>query len=113
MRRDSLVVELIEEPESSWRRNLAALPAGSEADFFDDPEPDRQPERPPKRPARGENNGAARLTEASVVQIRSEARRGVSQRRLAREFKVSRATIGDVISGKTWQHIPEVLEEDE
>lgn len=108
---DSIAVELIEEPEGSWRKNLLVLP-GSLDDFFHDSESsDRKPERPPKRPARGEDNGAAKLTAAAVVQMRARAACGVSQRRLAREFKVSRATVGDVLSGKTWAHIPDEKEQ--
>ena len=111
---DSLVVELIEEPESQWRKNLSVL-AGSEAEFFhDDPETQPRPDRrllfPKKKPAIGENNGASKLTAASVIQMRAEARRGVSQRRLARKYRVSRATVFDVISGKTWQHVPDTRE---
>ena len=110
---DSLVVELIEEPESQWRR-ISSLP-GSEAEFFhDDPETQPRPDRrllfPKKKPAIGENNGASKLTAASVIQMRAEARRGVSQRRLARKYRVSRATVFDVISGKTWQHVPDTRE---
>ena len=111
--KDSIRVELIEEPDNSPWRRFSCLP-GSEDEFFHDPETASKPDRKPiKHPAMGENNGASKLTEAAVAQIRAEARRGVSQRRLARAYKVSRATVFDVISGKTWTHVPEAIEEDE
>ena len=108
---DTIVVELIEEPDGSPWRKLSGLP-GSEDEFFRDPEtkPDRRPKLP-KLAARGENNGAAKLTEAAVIQMRAEARRGVSQRRLARTYKVSRAAVFDVVSGKTWVHVPDEPDE--
>lgn len=52
--------------------------------------------------ARGEKNGHALLTAENVVAIRGD-RRGDTA--LALEYGVSRATIGDARSGRTWGHI--------
>ncbi len=55
--------------------------------------------------ARGEANGWAKLTSASIPEIRSRAAVGESQRSIARSFCVSRTAIRDVLSGKNWRHI--------
>lgn len=55
----------------------------------------------------GEAHCAAKLTENNVRMIRREmqnAKRGTLSR-LARELEVSKGTIQDVISGKTWKHV--------
>lgn len=54
---------------------------------------------------RGETNGAAKLTEDDVRQIRSEQKRGVLQKELAERFGVSRAAICLIINRKHWPHI--------
>lgn len=65
----------------------------------------------PGRSRAGSANGMAKLTEAAVVQIREQireqAQNGVSQRKLAKIYQVSQATISDVVSGRTWQNIGE------
>ena len=56
----------------------------------------------------GEQHGNAVLTDDDVRSIRRRylgRGRGPTQRDLAREFGVSRATIGLVVSGITWTHI--------
>lgn len=55
---------------------------------------------------RGENHGAAKLTEKMVVRIRKiYAAGGISQRKLAAQYGVSNATMSDVILRKKWKHI--------
>lgn len=57
---------------------------------------------------RGENYGAAKLTETCVRKIRAMyAGGGVSQETLAKEFGVTRANIGCVIRRKSWDHVPD------
>jgi hypothetical protein len=52
--------------------------------------------------AKGERNGHARLTEERVRDIRSSTR---SREQLAHQHGVSKATIRDVQSGRTWSHL--------
>lgn len=55
--------------------------------------------------AQGERCGAARLTELSVIVIRSVARLGWhTQAEIAAFYGISRATVGDIISRRTWRH---------
>lgn len=57
---------------------------------------------------RGSDNKMARLTEADVREIRRRhAAGGVTQKALAREFKVSPSTVRDVISRRRWDHVNE------
>lgn len=53
--------------------------------------------------ARGSRNGAARLTEAQVEEIRSTfAAGGVTRTALGLRFGVDRSTVGRIISGERW-----------
>ena len=61
----------------------------------------------PEVVARGERNGSAKLTEASVLAIRREHAAGVSWRNLASAFNVAKGTIGFIVHRKTWAHLPE------
>lgn len=54
------------------------------------------------RQARGERSGQARLTEASVREIRALNVQGMSERKLAARFGVSNAAIHSVLSGESW-----------
>lgn len=55
--------------------------------------------------AEGERCGAAKLTELSVIIIRSAYRlRWNTQAEIAAFYNVSRATVGDIISRRTWRH---------
>ena len=60
------------------------------------------------RDARGEGNGKAKLTDEIVLVLRAKAL--VSSRGFyaaeARRLDVSEATIRDVVSGRTWRHLP-------
>lgn len=57
------------------------------------------------RPRRGESHAFAKLTEDDVRQIRARVAAGESQNALAREFKVARSAIYQVISGRSWRHV--------
>lgn len=52
--------------------------------------------------AKGERQGLARLTETDVRAIRASS---ASQYALAEQFGVSRSTIAQVRTNKTWQHV--------
>lgn len=51
---------------------------------------------------RHESHGRAKLTKTKVLEIRSLARLGKSQRFLAKKFSVSRSNIRSIMSNKTW-----------
>jgi hypothetical protein len=50
----------------------------------------------------GASNSNAKLTEQNVYDIRRLYEAGYSQRGLSRDFGVSRATIQDIVHGKSW-----------
>lgn len=54
------------------------------------------------RTARGEGNGAARLTRDDVLKIRVLLRNGWVQARIARLFHVSPSSIGRIARGESW-----------
>jgi hypothetical protein len=54
---------------------------------------------------KGERSHSAKLTEADVREIRRRAGLGVSQRQLAHEFRVCKANIYMITSGKTWEGV--------
>ena len=56
--------------------------------------------------ARGEENGNARLTWSAVQQIRAARINGARLDDIARDFGVSRATVYQVTSRKTWRVAP-------
>lgn len=53
---------------------------------------------------RGERNIHAKLTAASVSEIRALCAAGVSQRQIARRFGVCQATVGHINTGRNWSH---------
>lgn len=55
--------------------------------------------------ARGENNGASKLTDKIVRRIIHLADKGWPNKRIAREFGVSLVTIFNIRTGKTWKHV--------
>lgn len=63
----------------------------------------------PTRYRCGEQNPAAKLTEAQVVEIRRLLARGAGYRFLARRYGVSAQTIGAIARGQTWRHVPAPL----
>lgn len=56
------------------------------------------------RIAHGEASARARLTEADVRAIRKMRQAGSLQREIAAAFRVGRATIEDILVGRTWGH---------
>lgn len=59
-----------------------------------------------KRAAVGSRNGLAKLTEKQVIEIRKIYRaEKISQRKLAKQFKVNQAVINDILLYKTWRHV--------
>ncbi len=56
-------------------------------------------------PVPGERNGASKLTELSVRQIRHLVEGGASISNLAMEFSVDKKTVRDVVTRKTWKHL--------
>lgn len=58
------------------------------------------------RPSRGEANGAAKLTNARVLEIRSLYASGAhTKSALARLHNVSPCVIGDIVRRELWRHI--------
>ena len=55
--------------------------------------------------ARGERQGAAKLTEVDVRWIRHLSRRGASQRKIAARFGMSQSTIGSIVRREYWRHV--------
>jgi len=54
----------------------------------------------------GSKNGLSKLTEADVLQIRATyAAGGITQKTLAKQYRVSHTVIGDIINRKNWTHI--------
>lgn len=54
---------------------------------------------------RGEDRPMAKLTEASVAEIRQLRAQGFPVAQLARGYGVSRATIRDAVARRTWAHV--------
>lgn len=57
------------------------------------------------RHARGSRSGTSKLTERQVAEIRARQAAGELHRVLAAEYGVSRVTITNIVSGKTWRHV--------
>ena len=53
----------------------------------------------------GEGNGAAKLTESAVREIKESLKSGNSQAKLAKAFGVCNESIRKIAIGKTWKHI--------
>jgi hypothetical protein len=55
---------------------------------------------------KGEKHHSCKLTEKQVKEIREKyAKGGTTHRQLAKEYSVSRQSIGDIINRKIWTHI--------
>jgi hypothetical protein len=67
--------------------------------------PDAAYRQPKKGRPRGERVSTAKLTKEDVLRIRELLTQGISQRKIAKMFKVCQATIKDINMEKTWQHI--------
>lgn len=55
---------------------------------------------------RGTGNPKAILTEDQVMDIRRREATGTSRRSLEEEFGVSKSTIGYLVTGRSWSHLP-------
>ena len=53
----------------------------------------------------GEKVGTAKLSEDNILEIVRLHEEGLSQKEIAKKFKVDRSAIGNVLRGKTWKHI--------
>ena len=60
------------------------------------------------RATRGESCRHSRLTEIDIKLIRMWLKRGYTQRSIADVFEISRQSIGDINTGRTWKHVREV-----
>lgn len=58
-----------------------------------------------KRNCFGENNGAAKITEGDVLEIRRLHSIGVSRKELIAKYRLSKTTIGFIICRRSWKHI--------
>lgn len=58
---------------------------------------------------KGSKNGYAKLKEDDVVVIKGLLRKGIYQRVIAEDFKVSRGAILNIKRGKSWNFIKEVV----
>ena len=71
----------------------------------------RHPERhhtrlyPERHFARGERNGRAKLSELQVLGIMARCLMVVSRVQVAREFGISRTTVGDIYHGQKWEYL--------
>jgi len=54
---------------------------------------------------RGENHPSAKLTNEQVKQIRELHNQGFSTNVIARNFKVSKWNVEQIVKNKTWTHI--------
>jgi DNA-binding transcriptional regulator LsrR (DeoR family) len=56
--------------------------------------------------AKGEKQGASKITEAQVREIRNKyANGGITQQQLALEYGITHTTVHSLIRRKTWFHI--------
>jgi hypothetical protein len=55
----------------------------------------------------GESNPSSKLTTEQVIAIRNRANRGEKQRRLAREYGISRTLVRLIKRGTAWAHLQE------
>lgn len=61
--------------------------------------------------ARGRRNGAAKLQDEQVREIRRLHRMGMSQSELARLFGIARSTTQSLLKGETWGHVADGKED--
>ncbi len=57
------------------------------------------------RKEKGESHFRARLTESQVLEIRGKHESGIGYPTLAKEYRVGKTTIEDIVTGKTWKHV--------
>lgn len=54
----------------------------------------------------GANNGMAKLTTRTVLRIRAMAKRGISQKDIAKMFPVAYVAINRIVARRSWKHLP-------
>lgn len=59
----------------------------------------------PQSKKKGHSHPNAKLTEDDVREIRKLSAGGLSQRKIATQFSVSRGTIEPILKGRTWKHV--------
>lgn len=57
------------------------------------------------RMARGERHGLSKLTATQVLEIRSMAEQGISQRPIAKKFGISQRHVSQIVRREIWQHL--------
>lgn len=58
------------------------------------------------RSAKGTKNSSAKLTEDMVKEIRQRVANGESRQSIAPDYNVSKGTVGYIILGTHWSHVP-------
>ncbi len=64
------------------------------------------PRKHPEKMKRGVENGNHKLTEESVVLIRTAVRSGKSKNSTAKVFGVTQKCVRMLMRGDTWKHVP-------
>lgn len=59
------------------------------------------------RAPRGERNGSVKLSETEVLEILTKIADGCKQTDVAKEYKVSKTAVADLVSGEAWAHVGE------
>lgn len=54
---------------------------------------------------KGEKNPGSKFKSSDILKIRQMKASGLSQRKIAKEFNVTQATISFILAGKMWNHI--------
>jgi len=54
---------------------------------------------------KGESNSQSKLKKEDILKIRQLSKEGMSQRKIANTFSVSKNTIASILNGITWKHI--------
>lgn len=93
------MADMVARGRHATRRGSSHLPSGDQ----------HHARRTPEVMARGERNGAARLTAEDVLAIRAAWAAGgvVSLQRLADRYGVAKGTITFIVTRKTWRHLTE------
>ncbi len=59
----------------------------------------------PERTARGERHGNAKMTSASVLNLRADRERGMTYPQLAIRYNITRGYVGEIVRRESWYHI--------
>lgn len=57
------------------------------------------------RSTQGIKNPSVKLSEEQVRKIKELLKTGVTQKRISKDFNITRKTVGSIKNGKTWKHI--------